>query len=56
METLVLKDTSNPLFNVRASHTGGGTLLKKEEYLQDAEMKRTIALTRNSKETNETKE
>ena len=30
--------------------------MKKEEYLQDAEMKRTIALTRNSKETNETKE
>ena len=53
LETLVLKDT---LFNGRASLTGGGTVLKEEEYLQDPEMKRPIVLMRNSKETNETKE
>ena len=53
LETLVLKDT---LFNGRASLTGGGTVLKEQEYLQDPEMKRPIVLMRNSKETNETKE
>ena len=53
LETLVLKDT---LFNGRASLTGGGTVLKEEEYLQDPEMKRPIVLMRNLKETNETKE